>query len=104
MAVASIAVLLIAGITYWVWTDTPQLNVDSEVYASLDALFTAVTARREPLVMDCESKLAALHRDGRIPEPAWKKIAQVIDLARTGRWESAAKDLYSFLERQKREM
>lgn len=99
---ASLGVLtvLLGGLAYWAWPKAPQLKANSDVYASLDALFTAVTARREPLVADCESKLAALHSQGKIPEPAWKKISQVIELAKNGQWESAAQDLYLFIERQ----
>ena len=100
-AIGGVIFTLVAGVAYWAWTDTPQLAADSDVYASLDALFTAVTARREPLVASCESELAAFHSAGKIPERAWRRIVRVIDLTKTGQWESAAEQLYSFIEHQK---
>ncbi len=100
VAIIGAVAILLVGLAYWAWTDTPQLNADGDVYASLDALFTAVTARRESLVANCESKLAVLHSEGKIPEQAWKRISYVIELTRAGEWESAAKALYSFIERQ----
>lgn len=101
VAIIGIVSILIGGLAYWRWADTPQLAADGDVYASLDALFTAVTSRRESLVANCESKLVAMHSEGRIPEPAWQRIAHVIELAKAGQWESAASDLYAFIERQK---
>ena len=100
VAIIGIVAILLGGLAYWAWTDTPQLKADSDVYASLDALFTAVTARRESLVANCESKLVALHSEGKIPKQAWKRISHIIELTRTDQWEVAAKDLYSFIERQ----
>lgn len=102
VAVIGVVTSLLIGLTYWAWTDTPQLADDDDVYASLDALFTAVTARREPLIVNCESKLVVLHSEGKIPEQAWTRISHVIELAKAGQWESSARELYTFIERQKR--
>lgn len=102
VAVIGVVTILLIGLTYWAWTDTPQLADDDDVYASLDALFTAVTARREPLIVNCESKLVVLHSEGKIPEQAWTRISHVIELAKAGQWESSARELYRFIERQKR--
>lgn len=101
VAVIGIVASLLVALAYWAWTDVPQLEDDSDVYASLDALFTAVTARREVLVVNCESRLAALHSEGRIPKQAWTRIRHVIELAKSAKWESSATELYLFIERQK---
>ena len=100
VAIIGAVAILLCGLTYWAWTDTPQLKADGDVYASLDALFTAVTARRESLVANCESKLAVLHSEGKIPEQAWKRISHVIELTRSREGEIAVKAPYTFIERQ----
>lgn len=100
VAIIGVVAVLLAGLAYWAWTETPQLKADSDVYASLDALFTAVTARRESLVTNCESKLLMLHREGKIPKQAWKRISHIIETTKADQWESAAEDLYSFIEDQ----
>lgn len=101
VAAAAVCALVITA-AYWSWTSTPQLAPSDEVYASVDALFTAVTARRAELVAQCETELASLQREGKIPQPAWQRLSRAIALAKSENWEPAAKDLYRFIERQRR--
>lgn len=101
IAAAAICVLVLTA-AYWSWTSTPQLDPSDEVYASVDALFTAVTARRAELVAQCETELASLHGEGKIPQPAWQRLSRAIALAKSDDWEPAAKDLYRFIEQQRR--
>ena len=100
VSLASVLAVVTIAFAYWAWTATPKLQPSDEVYTSLDALFTAVTAHKSPMVETSATRLDALHREGKIPDPAWKRITRVIDLAKDGQWESSAKSLYQFIERQ----
>jgi hypothetical protein len=42
----SLAALAACGLAWW--ARPPQLGADEDVFKAVDALFTAVTARREP--------------------------------------------------------
>jgi hypothetical protein len=58
LGVVGLAVLLVLG--YIWWTRPPQMGSDEEVFHAVDALFTAVTARDEKLLGQCEQNLRAL--------------------------------------------
>jgi hypothetical protein len=68
-----------------------------------DALFTAVTARDEKLLGQCEQNLRALKDAGKLPTSASYYLDDIIRTARVGGWESAAQRLYSFMRAQRRE-
>jgi hypothetical protein len=79
------------------------MGSDEEVFKTVDALFTAVTARDEKLLGQCEQRLHALANAGKLPADASSYLDAVIRKARGGGWESAAKKLYSFIRAQRRE-
>jgi len=81
----------------------PQIGADEEVFKTVDALFTAVTARDEKLLGQCEQRLRALKDAGKLPGDASDYLEGVMKKARDGRWESAAEKLYSFMKAQRRE-
>ena len=81
----------------------PQLGADAEAFTSVDALFTAVTARDEKLLGQCEGRLLALKDAGKLPESAWSYLDGVLRSARAGRWQPAAESLYDFMLAQRRE-
>jgi hypothetical protein len=85
------------------WTKPPQMGADEEVFATVDALFTALTARDEKLLGQCEQRLHALKDAGKMPGDAWDYLAGIMQMARAGRWESAAERLYGFMKAQQRE-
>jgi hypothetical protein len=82
---------------------TPQLGTDEEVFRTVDALFTAVTARDEKLLAQCEQRLKGHREAGRLPADAGDSLDRVIAKARSGSWEAAAERLYDFMKSQKRE-
>ncbi|HSQ57296.1 MAG TPA: hypothetical protein VLM40_16360 [Gemmata sp.] len=82
---------------------SPQMGADEEVFRTVDALFTATTARDEKRLAECEGRLHTLRDEGRLPESAAKFLDEVIARARSGRWETAAEKLYSFMLDQRRE-
>src|SRR5690349_12858947 len=67
-AVAAFALVAALGLGYWIWCmqPPPQMGADEEVFRTVDALYTAFTARDEKLLSDCEVRLRALHDAARL--------------------------------------
>jgi hypothetical protein len=100
LAAGGVAILALC----WVlgWGGPPQLGVDREVIKTVDALFTAVTARDERLLGQCQQRLDAHKGAGKLPPEASDYLDGIIQKARAGQWESAAQRLYEFMEAQRR--
>jgi hypothetical protein len=99
--VVGLAVLLACWL---VWrARPPQMGTEEEVLGAVDALFTAVTARDEKLLGQCEQRLHALRGAGKLPADAADHLARIIEKARAGRWQSAAERLYAFMKAQRRQ-
>ncbi|HEY3965063.1 MAG TPA: hypothetical protein VGM05_10975 [Planctomycetaceae bacterium] len=81
----------------------PQIGTDAEVFVTVDALFTALTSRDDDRLDACDERLHALRETNRLPAAAANYLDAVIDQARNGQWESAARKLYDFMYRQRRE-
>jgi hypothetical protein len=94
-ALAAFALLLAAGCG-----KPAQIGSDDEVHKTVDALFTAVTARDATQLDRCEKRLAELKADGRLPASAHESLAAIVGRARSGKWESAAERLYEFIRGQ----
>jgi hypothetical protein len=99
--VAGAAALLVWGLAWW--SSPPQMGAEPEVFKTVDALFTAVTARDEKLLGQCAQRLSALKDDGRLPGGAADYLDGIVARARDGRWQSAAERLYGFMRAQRRE-
>jgi hypothetical protein len=97
---AIFAVILISWL-FW-HAAPPQMGDDEGVSKAVDALFTAVTARNEKLLDDCEGRLGALTEEGNLPIAAADFLDSVIDEARDGKWRPAAERLYGFMRAQRR--
>jgi hypothetical protein len=101
---AGVAVFAALLVGWFVWRGRPpQMGADDEVFKTVDALFTAVTARDEKLLGQCEQRLQALRDAGKLPGDASDYLDGVIRKARDGRWRSAAETLYGFMRAQRRE-
>ena len=74
----------------WLWPRPPQMGADRDVAKTVDALFTAITARDEKLLGDCEYRLLAFKQEGNLPAKAFDSLDTIISSARAGSWESAA--------------
>jgi hypothetical protein len=81
----------------------PQMGAVEGVFKTVDALFTAVTARDGKQLDACDSRLQEYRRQGQLPGEAADYLDGVVARARDGRWESAAQKLYDFMRAQKRE-
>jgi hypothetical protein len=79
------------------------MGADEEVSRAVDALFTAVTARDEKRLTQCERRLQALQEAGKLPGAAAGYLDRFIRTARAGGWEPAARSLYDFIRAQRRE-
>ena len=102
-AAGGVGLMLLLWFAYFVWTKPPQMGADEEVFRTVDALYTAVTARNEKLLAQCEKKLQA-HKDaGKLPGSASDYLDSVTATARAGRWQPAAERLYDFMKSQRRE-
>jgi hypothetical protein len=82
----------------------PQLPASDEVYNTVDALFTAITAHDQARLTACEQRLTKYESAGHIPAAAAKRLTSVINSARAGEWDSAARRLYDFIQGQRREI
>lgn len=81
----------------------PQMGPDAEVFDTVDALFTAITARDEKRLGECEARLRA-HRDaGKLPPKAAAHLDDIVAAARKGKWASASERLYDFMAAQRRD-
>ena len=81
----------------------PQLGGGDEAFGAVDALFTAVTSRRPPLLDDSERQLKRLRDAGKLPAAAAERLDAIISEARAGRWEASARSLTDFIRAQRRE-
>jgi hypothetical protein len=81
----------------------PQMGGDEEAFATVDALFTAVTARDVQKLAECERRLHELRDAGKLPKDAAEHLDGIVRKARGGGWESAAERLYAFMREQRRE-
>jgi hypothetical protein len=79
-----------------------QMGSDPEVFRAVDALYTAVTSRRPPLLEQCAKNVEKLRAAEKIPEPAYEELSGIIERARGGDWKPAADRLHWFMRGQKR--
>jgi hypothetical protein len=103
LVAAGVAGLAVSVSLFLWWSKPPQMGADQEVSKSVDALFTAVTARDEKLLTDCERRLLTLKDGGKLPLEASAYLDSIISKARAGSWEPAAQSLYDFMRAQRRE-
>lgn len=104
MFIAGVVVaLLAAGAAAWAWSARmPRLDPDEQVFEAVDALFTAVRARDDRLLGDCEQRLRNFETAGKLPAPAIGYLNEVIRMARAGKWRPAAEKLYKFMRAQRK--
>jgi hypothetical protein len=105
LAVVAGGVLAVIGIAWAIWSrlPPPQLQADEQVFNTVDALFTALTARDRKRLEECERRLKGYHDDGRMSNAAANTLDTIIKLAQDGKWEPAAKELYGFMLGQRGE-
>jgi len=102
-AVITGGILAVIGIAWVTWSrlPPPQLTVDGQVFNTVDALFTAVRSRDSSGLEGCERRLKAYHEEGRISDAVASTLDAIIQQARKGEWEPAARRLYDFMRGQR---
>jgi hypothetical protein len=102
--ISSIALVLLLAIGWFFWNPAPpQLGDNERAFSAVDALFTAVTARNEQLLVECEARLTTLENEGILDGKTSKYLTSVISQAKTGQWQPAARRLYKFMQGQRRQ-
>ena len=103
LASLAVGVAAVLGVAFVGCGRPPQMGADEEVFSAVDALFTAVTARDEKLLGQCEQRLRTLKDAGKLPPDAATYLDDVIRKAHAGRWQAAAEKLYTFMMAQRRD-
>lgn len=100
--IAGIFLVLAAifGFAYFTWP-TPQLGSDEQVRSEVDALFTAITARDDKLLEQCKARIDVLKSESKVTPAVAGHLQVIIDQAKNGGWEPAAKRLYTFIQGQR---
>lgn len=78
----------------------PAAVESPEAIRTVDALYTAVTSRREDLVDEAETRLKTLMADGKLSAEAMGQIGDIILMARNNQWQPAAERLDTFIRQQ----
>jgi hypothetical protein len=78
----------------------PQISADPACMKAVDALYTAILNRDPALLKQSEERLASLRQSAQLPEAAQKRLAPIIEQARTEKWLDAAKQLRDFMRGQ----
>lgn len=94
-------ILCAAGLMVGSGCSPPSMGPSKETFKTVDALYTAVGARSPKLLDQCDTRLTELKEQGQVPEPAFLALQAIIVRARNGQWETASKELYSFMRGQK---
>jgi len=95
IALASLAALWVV-----VGCGRPPVVESDEAFSTVDALYTAITARKIELVTDVERRLKALHADGKLSKPAMQRLDAILAKARAGQWQAAAEQIDGFIRHQ----
>lgn len=80
----------------------PQVVNDEAVFGELDALYTAVTTKRQNLLKDCRERLTKLHDEQRLSDPGFTEVSTVIEMCDDENWADAAQRLYNFMRAQRK--
>jgi len=102
IATVGILLLLIVGLLVWWFQGEPQLNMtDERVFTTVDALFTALTAKDRVRLEECEQRLKGYRDHGQISAAVAASLNAIVQQARDGKWEPAARRLYEFIRGQR---
>lgn len=80
-----------------------QIGESEDVLAAVDALYTAVTSKRVELLEKSASRIEELHKQGELPEPAYRQLKSFIDDSRAGKWDASVRKLHEFIRGQRRQ-
>ena len=80
----------------------PQFEGNEDSLRAAEALWTAVTSQRQPLVEQSAAEIERLHKAGALSEDAYNALTEVVASARASDWKDAVTDLKAILKGQRR--
>lgn len=81
----------------------PQLGGDEDRLVAAEALWTAITSKRTPLIDASAAEIERLHTKGQLRDDAYETLSGVVASARAEDWDGARKSLKFLLSGQRRE-
>ena len=95
----------VALFAIWWWMGRPpQMSASKESFAAVDALFTAVSAKDQRLLGQCEHRLETLATRGEVDDDVLAYLGGIITEAKAGNWEKTTRKLYTFMRAQRRDL
>jgi hypothetical protein len=79
----------------------PQVLGDDDCFSTVDALWTAVTARSPHLLESTAADLRRLRDAGQLSPDGHDALDAIVIKARAGQWEPAALELRAFIQGQR---
>lgn len=80
-----------------------QIGASEDVLAAVDALYTAVASKRIELLEKSALRIEELHKQGELPEPAYRQLKSFVEESRAGQWDGAVRKLHEFIRGQRRQ-
>src|SRR5437763_15337949 len=102
LAILGLIIFGMSARLYFAYRAQPQLPASDDVFQTVDALFTAVTAHDSQRLADCQQRLASYKDRGSLPAAAAHRLDRIITLAQSGDCTTAAHRLYDFMQAHQR--
>ncbi|MCA9159463.1 MAG: hypothetical protein KDA72_14105 [Planctomycetales bacterium] len=94
VGIALVAVLLVGYQAWRYFSLPPKLQASVEATKTLDAMFTALTARDSAKLATCMNRIESHFAAGKLGRKATAELRYCAELANQGSWDQAAKRLY----------
>jgi hypothetical protein len=95
-------VLFLSALSLGGCSRPPQIVDSEECLAATDALWTAVTSKRNELLVQADRQIQQLHQQATLGDQAFNELQSIVSQARAGQWDDAVKDLKWFIKGQRR--
>jgi hypothetical protein len=79
-----------------------QIGASDETMAAVDALYTAISAKRPDLLDKSAARIEELRASGELADDAYRQLKTFIDESRSGKWQDAVRKLHDFIRGQRR--
>ena len=79
-----------------------QIGTSDEVLSAVDALYTAIAARRPDLLDKSAARIEELRANGELPDDAHRQLKTFVEESRAGKWQDAIRKLHEFIRGQRR--
>lgn len=99
----AVLISLMMGMLLTVGCGRPaQIGASDEVLSAVDALYTAIAARRTDLLDKSAARIEELRASGELPDAAHRQLKSYIEESRAGKWADAVRKLHDFIRSQRR--